>query len=147
MSGIQKDVQDTIIGLSSGGLPSGVAVIRVSGSRSRVLLEAHGIHNPTPRLAQLVLIRNRNDKSVLDQSLCLWFPGPASFTGEDCAELQVHGGRAVVAAILDSLLGCDDVRLAEAGEFSKRAFENGRLDLTEVEGLSDLIVAETEAQP
>jgi tRNA modification GTPase len=136
---------DTIYALSSGALPAGVAVIRISGPRTaEVLAELCGIL-PAPRQAVLRSIRNRNG-DVLDQGLVLYFPGPASFTGEDCAELQVHGGRAVVNAILTELAVLPGLRHAEAGEFSRRAFHNDKFDLVEIEGLADLLVAETEMQ-
>ncbi|MFK5978195.1 MAG: tRNA uridine-5-carboxymethylaminomethyl(34) synthesis GTPase MnmE [Rhizobiaceae bacterium] len=137
---------NTIFALSSGQLPSGIAVIRISGPRCRFVIETMAGKLPSPRKASLCELLSFEDKEVLDQGLVLWFPGPDSFTGEDCAELQVHGGRAVVAAVLRSLGTVDGLRMAEAGEFSRRAFENGRLDLTELEGLSDLIAAQSEAQ-
>ncbi|WP_349437727.1 tRNA uridine-5-carboxymethylaminomethyl(34) synthesis GTPase MnmE [Pararhizobium sp. A13] len=136
---------DTIYALSSGGLPSGVAVIRISGPQTRPALERLCGSAPPPRHATLRSIRNRNN-DVLDQGLVLYFSAPASFTGEDCAELQVHGGRAVVDAILSELSVVPGLKHAEAGEFSRRAFHNGKLDLVEIEGLADLIAAETEMQ-
>src|SRR5205823_4928853 len=99
-----------------------------------------------PRRAALRRLRSPTSKAVLDEALVLWFPGPATETGEDMAELHLHGGRAVVAAVLDALGKLPGLRPAEAGEFTRRAFENGRLDLTAVEGLADLVFAETEAQ-
>lgn len=138
-------VADTIYALSSGGLPSGVAVIRISGPQTRSALERLCGSLPQPRQATLRLVRNRNN-DVLDQGLVLYFPAPASFTGEDCAELQVHGGRAVIDAILAELSVIPGLKHAEAGEFSRRAFHNNKLDLVEIEGLADLIVAETEMQ-
>lgn len=135
---------DTIVALSSGSLPSGVAVIRVSGPASRTILEA--IHPKGAEPRRLLLADIRLGGEVLDRGLLAWMPGPHSFTGEDCLELQVHGSTAVVKAILREITRFTDVRLAEAGEFTRRAFENGKLDLTEVEGLSDLISAETEGQ-
>ncbi|TNM60650.1 tRNA uridine-5-carboxymethylaminomethyl(34) synthesis GTPase MnmE [Aliirhizobium smilacinae] len=136
--------QATIFSLSSGQPPAGVAVIRISGSLTSNVLAAVAGSLPPARLASLRTIRKRNGE-VLDQGLVLYFPAPNSFTGEDCAELQVHGSRAVVNAISETLreLG---LRQAEAGEFARRAFEHGRLDLVEVEGLSDLVSAETEMQ-
>lgn len=135
---------DTIVALSSGGLPSGVAVIRLSGpSAGPILGEMLGAL-PAPRRLTLAAIEVGGE--VLDRGLGAWFPGPRSFTGEDCAELQVHGSPAVVRALLRGLSAHPGVRLAEAGEFTRRAFENGKLDLTEVEGLGDLIEAETEGQ-
>lgn len=136
---------DTIYALSSGALPAGVAVIRISGSSTAHVLRTLCGSVPPPRQAALRSIRNRNG-DVLDQGLVLYFTAPASFTGEDCAELQVHGGRAVVDAILAELSLMPGSRHAEAGEFSRRAFHNGKMDLVEVEGLADLISAETEMQ-
>ncbi|QRM56771.1 tRNA uridine-5-carboxymethylaminomethyl(34) synthesis GTPase MnmE [Sinorhizobium sp. BG8] len=135
---------DTIFALSSGGLPSGVAVIRISGPQCFAVLGELCGPVPAPRVAGLRPIRNRNGEQ-LDTGLALYFPAPASFTGEDCGELQIHGGRAVVASVLRTLSE-SGLRQAEAGEFTRRAFHNGKLDLIEVEGLSDLIVAETEMQ-
>ena len=137
-------LDDTIYALSSGGLPSGVGVIRISGNLTRDWLLSLCGQMPPPRVATLVSIRARNS-SILDQGLVLFFPSPNSFTGEDIAELQVHGGKAVVSAILSELSDLGG-RHAEAGEFSRRAFLKGKLDLVEIEGLSDLIVAETEMQ-
>lgn len=136
---------DTIFALSSGGLPSGVAIIRISGVAAGGAVAALCGDIPAPRHAALRPIRNRNGEE-LDRGLILFFPGPNSFTGEDCAELQVHGGRATVKAVLEVLRQMEGLRPAEAGEFSRRAFLNGRMDLVEVEGLADLIVAETEMQ-
>lgn len=136
--------QETIFALSSGQPPAGVAVIRISGLATKAILEQIAGTVPAPRQAGLRTIRNRNGE-MLDQGLVLYFQAPHSFTGEDCAELQVHGSRAVVNAVAATLkeLG---LRPAEAGEFARRAFEQGRLDLVEVEGLSDLVSAETEMQ-
>lgn len=145
-AGVSMSGPDTVFALSSGQLPSGIAVIRISGPRCRFVIETMAGELPSPRKASLREIVSFQDEQVLDQGLVLWFPGPASFTGEDCAELQIHGGRAVVSAVLRSLGSIDGLRMAEAGEFSRRAFENGRLDLTELEGLSDLIAAQSEAQ-
>jgi tRNA modification GTPase len=136
---------DTIYALSSGGLPSGVAVIRLSGSRSQFALTVLGVEIPEPRLAKLRTIRNQNDL-VIDTALVLFFPAPFSFTGEDCVEIHLHGGRAVVQSCFQALSLIDGLRLAEAGEFTKRAFDNGKMDLTEAEGLADLISSETEMQ-
>lgn len=136
---------DTIFALSSGGLPSGVAVIRLSGPASGQAVQALCGRQPAERRASLLSIRNRNGEK-LDAGLILFFQGPNSFTGEDCAELQIHGGRATVKAVLAELAGMAGLRAAEAGEFSRRAFLNGRMDLIEVEGLADLIAAETEMQ-
>ena len=136
---------DTIYALSSGGLPSGVAVIRISGPKALDVTESLVGALPAARQAVLKTIRTRNG-FVLDRGLVLVFPGPASFTGEDCAEIHVHGGKAVVAALLAELATFEQCRLAEHGEFSRRALENGKMDLVEVEGLADLISAETEMQ-
>ncbi|NRP17134.1 tRNA modification GTPase MnmE [Ensifer adhaerens] len=136
---------DTIYALSSGALPAGVAVIRISGPRTIDVVGSLCGAVPEPRVASLKPIRSRNGLTI-DSGLVVYFRGPASFTGEDCAELQVHGSRAVVQMLLHELSGFDGLRHAEAGEFSRRAFQNGKMDLVEIEGLSDLIVAETEMQ-
>jgi tRNA modification GTPase len=135
---------DTIVALSSGAVPSGVAVLRLSGPASSGLLTR--LTGALPRPRALMLAALTADGGLIDRGLVAWFPAPHSFTGEDCAELQVHGSRAVVRTLLRWLSAQGGVRLAEAGEFTRRAFENGKLDLTEVEGLGDLIVAETEGQ-
>ena len=131
---------ETIVAHASGAGVSAVAVIRISGSSTRAVLEHLTRMLPVPREATLRRIGD------IDRGLVLWFPAPASFTGEDMAELQVHGGRAVVQAVAEAVLAVAGTRLAEPGEFARRAFENGKLDLTEVEGLADLVSAETEAQ-
>ncbi|WP_108396738.1 tRNA uridine-5-carboxymethylaminomethyl(34) synthesis GTPase MnmE [Devosia submarina] len=133
---------DTIVALSSGATPSGVAVLRLSGSLVRDILESVVGKVPEPRRLALRAIGH---DSLLDRGLVAYFPAPHSFTGEDCAELQVHGSPAGVRAIL-RLLTSLGARLAEAGEFTRRAFENGKLDLVEIEGLGDLLEAETENQ-
>ena len=135
---------DTIVALSSGAVPAGVAVIRLSGPDAGPVLVGMLGQLPTPR--KLILSDIALEGETLDRGLLAWMPGPRSFTGEDCAELQLHGSPAVVRAVLRRLVARPGVRLAEAGEFTRRAFENGKLDLTEVEGLGDLIVAETENQ-
>ena len=137
---------DTIFALSSGRPPAAIAVVRMSGPRSRVALEALIGRVPEPRTATLARVRDPASGDVIDQALVLWFPGPRSETGEDTAELQLHGGRAVIAAVLAAIGRLDGFRLAEPGEFTRRAFENGQLDLTQVEALADLIYADTEAQ-
>jgi len=137
---------DTIFALSSGRPPSAIAVVRISGPRAGDALKALAGKLPSPRQAGLARLRDPATGDVIDEALVLWFPGPASETGEDTAELQLHGGRAVIAATLAALSRVEGLRLAEAGEFTRRAFENGKLDLTAVEGLADLIMAETEAQ-
>ena len=138
--------QDTIFALSSGGLPSGVAVVRVSGPAVCEVVRVIVGTMPPARVVSLKKIRSRNGELVIDEGLVFWFEGPASFTGEDCAEFQLHGGRAIVASFLENLGAFDGCRMAEPGEFSKRAFENGKFDLTEIEGLSDLIAADSEEQ-
>lgn len=138
---------DTIYALSSGAARAGVAVIRMSGSECEAVLAAMtGSRVPEPRYAALRKLRDLRDGAVLDEALVFWFPGPKSFTGEDMAELHLHGGRAIVAAMLDVLGAFDGLRMAEPGEFTRRAFDNGKLDLTVAEGLADLIDAQTEAQ-
>ncbi|HTS41802.1 MAG TPA: tRNA uridine-5-carboxymethylaminomethyl(34) synthesis GTPase MnmE [Xanthobacteraceae bacterium] len=138
--------RDTIFALSSGRPPAAIAVVRISGPRARFGLETIAGAVPEPRQARLVRVRDPKSAEDIDEALALWFPGPKSETGEDVAELQLHGGRAVVASVLAALGKLEGFRLAEPGEFTRRAFENGRLDLTAVEGLADLISAETEAQ-
>ena len=137
--------RDTIFALSSGGLPSGVAVVRVSGPHVETVLLAATGRIPAPRKAELCAIRQQ-DGTVLDRGLVLYFPAPNSFTGEDCAEFHVHGGKAVVQAMLSLLTTHEGLRHAEAGEFTRRAFLNGKIDLTGAEALADLIASETEAQ-
>jgi tRNA modification GTPase len=144
MSRESVPTNDTIVALASGPGLAAIAVIRVSGPRTRVALQALCGGVPPPRHAALRDVGSRG--APLDRGLVLWFPGPSSFTGEDMAELQLHGSRAVVRAVIDALIALPGIRLAEPGEFARRAFENGKLDLTEVEGLADLINAETEAQ-
>ncbi len=136
---------DTIFALSSGSLPSGVAIIRISGERSRFVCETISGGLPPARRAVLRDIRS-DAGEIIDRGLVFWMPAPQSFTGEDCLEIHAHGGRAVIAAILATLARLPTLRLAEAGEFTRRAFINGKLDLTQAEGLADLIAAETEAQ-
>ncbi|WP_420407730.1 tRNA uridine-5-carboxymethylaminomethyl(34) synthesis GTPase MnmE [Hoeflea sp.] len=136
---------ETIFALSSGAVPAGVAVIRLSGPGVRFGLETLAGSVPPARLATLCAIRD-TDGVVLDKGLALFFPGPNSFTGEDVAEFQIHGSPASVQAVLRTLGRLEGFRSAEPGEFTRQAFANGKMDLTEVEGLSDLLLAETEAQ-
>jgi len=138
--------RSTIFALSSGRPPAAIAVVRVSGPRAGVALEKLIGRLPEPRKAALARVRDPASCEVIDEALALWFPAPRSETGEDVAELQLHGGQAVIAGVLDALAMIEGCRPAEAGEFTRRAFENGRLDLTAVEGLADLIAAETPAQ-
>jgi len=137
---------DTIFALSSGRPPAAIAVVRISGPRAGEALKAVSGKLPAPRTAALVRLRDPQTDETIDQALALWFPAPQSETGEDVAELQLHGGRAVIAAMLTALSKLKGLRPAEAGEFSRRAFENGKLDLTAVEGLADLVMAETQGQ-
>ena len=135
----------TIFALSSGRAPSAIAVVRVSGPGSGPALTALGGKIPPARAATRVLLRDASGQP-LDDAVVLWFPGPASATGEDVAEFHVHGGRAVLASIFTALAAQENMRVAEPGEFTRRAFENGKLDLTEAEGLDDLIHADTDRQ-
>jgi tRNA modification GTPase len=137
---------DTIFALSSGRGPAAIAVVRISGPRAGMALTALGVKIPQPRKAGLARVRDPESGEMIDEALVLWFPGPNSETGEDVAELQLHGGRAVIAATLAALGRIEGLRAAEGGEFTRRAFENGKLDLTAVEGLADLVSAETEGQ-
>lgn len=137
---------ETIFALSSGFGRAGVAVLRLSGPGVRDILLAMIGHVPEPRRAKLARFKDPKSGELIDRGLVLFFPAPASFTGEDCAEFHCHGGPAIVAAMLRALAGSEAARPAEPGEFARRAFANGKLDLTEVEGLADLIEAETEAQ-
>src|SRR5580700_3833312 len=135
----------TIFALSSGRPPSAIAIVRISGPQAGVALTSLAGKIPEPRMASRVLLRD-SSRQPIDDAVVLWFPGPASATGEDVAELHVHGGRAVLAALFAALSALDNVRPAEAGEFTRRAFENGKIDLTEAEGLDDLIHADTDRQ-
>jgi tRNA modification GTPase len=125
--------------------PAAIVVVRVSGRRAGAALEALAGRLPAPRRASLAELKDA-DGAPLDRALLLWFPGPATATGEDLAELHLHGGRAVVAAVEAALAALPGLRRAEAGEFTRRAFDNGRIDLAEAEGLADLLAAETESQ-
>ena len=139
-------MSDTIFAQASGPGRAGVAVIRVSGPGARSALDQiAGSPRPEPRQATLRGFRRPDEGGVIDRGLVLWFPGPGSFTGEDCVEFHVHGGPAVVEAMAHALTVCG-ARPAEAGEFTRRAFSNAKMDLTEAEGLADLIDAETEGQ-
>jgi tRNA modification GTPase len=135
---------DTIFALSSGAPPAAVALIRISGPRADAALAALAGRLPEPRVATFRRLRAGNE--VLDNTVILRFPGPNSATGEDISELHLHGGRAVVARALAVLAAMPGLRPAEPGEFTRRAFENGRIDLAEAEGLADLLEAETESQ-
>jgi tRNA modification GTPase len=144
------DPCDTIFALSSGRPPAAIAVVRVSGPQAADAIRTLAGRLPEPRRAALLRLMSASAEDAppepIDDALVLWFPGPRSETGEDTAEFQLHGGPAVIAAMLSALGRIDGLRPAEPGEFTRRAFENGKLDLTRVEGLADLIGAETEAQ-
>jgi tRNA modification GTPase len=139
-------MQDTIFALSSGGLPSGIAVIRISGPQSRVAVETMCDIFEFSSGVVLSNILNPDSSELLDKALVLTFVSPNSFTGEDVVEFQVHGGKAVVDGIIQVLAGLNNFRMAEPGEFTYRAFENGKLDLTQAEGIADLIASESENQ-
>ncbi|MEO3471097.1 tRNA uridine-5-carboxymethylaminomethyl(34) synthesis GTPase MnmE [Roseomonas sp. CAU 1739] len=136
---------DTIFALASGAGRGAIAVLRVSGPASGTILADVAGGLPRPRTASLRRLRDPDGGEVLDQAVVLWFPGPGSYTGEDGAELHLHGGPAVIAAV-GGVLAARGARPAEPGEFTRRAFLNGRMDLTAAEGIADLIAAETEAQ-
>lgn len=135
----------TIFALSSGRPPSAIAIVRVSGPQADATLRTLADKIPAPRTATKTLLRGAESQPI-DDAVVLWFPAPASATGEDVVEFHVHGGRAVLAALLAELSAIENVRPAEPGEFTRRAFENGKLDLTEAEGLDDLIHADTDQQ-
>ena len=137
----------TIYALSSGPGISGVAVIRVSGKETISVIKAlTGKDLPRPRLATLRKINNTNTFELIDEGIILWFPGPQSYTGEDMVEFHVHGSKAVVEAIQNSISQVKDCRLAEPGEFTKLAFQNGKINLLKAESIADLISSETEIQ-
>ncbi len=136
---------DTIFAVSSGRPPAAIAVLRISGPRARTVGEALAGTLPAPRVAAVRRLRDAAGET-LDQALTLFFPGPGTATGEDVLELHLHGGRAVVAAVEAALAQQPGVRLAEPGEFTRRALESGRLDLAQTEGLADLLEAETDGQ-
>ena len=136
---------DTIFALSSGAPPAAIAVIRISGPQAGAALMQLAGTLPRPRHASYRVLRDGAGE-VLDRALVLWLPGPASATGEDSAELHCHGGRAVISAVEGSLAAQPKLRRATPGEFTRRAFVNGRIDLAEAEGLADLLTAETELQ-
>ena len=125
---------------------AGVAVLRVSGPRAHSLFDLFHVKQTDPRVATHVVYLHPETQDPLDDGLVLWFPGPRSFTGEDVLELHIHGGLAVQEAFLDVLSAQDGFRWAQPGEFSRRAFENGKLDLTQVEAIADLVDAETDSQ-
>ena len=136
---------DTIFALSSGAPPAGIGVIRVTGPHAGSALEALAGTLPKPRHATRAWLKD-GEGNILDDGLVLWFPAPGSVTGEDLAEFHLHGGRAVVDGVEEALAKIEGLRKARAGEFTRRAFANGRIDLAEAEGLADLLSAETELQ-
>ena len=137
----------TIYALASGSGISGVAVIRVSGDNvKRVIKLLTGKELPSPRVATLRKISNINTSELIDEGIIIWFPGPESYTGEDMAEFHVHGGKAVILAIQNQISRIENCRLAEPGEFTKLAFQNGKINLLKAESIADLISAETEIQ-
>jgi tRNA modification GTPase len=135
----------TIFALSSGRPPSAIAIVRVSGPQASAALKVLAGKTPAPRVATRALLRDVEGQAI-DDAVVLYFPGPASATGEDVAEFHIHGGRAVLTSLLASLAAMKNLRAAEPGEFTRRAFEHGKLDLTEAEGLDDLIRADTDRQ-
>lgn len=137
---------NTIFAPATAPGPAGVAVVRISGPQAGEALRRLAGALPAPRQAALRRLRSGPAGEILDQGLTLWFPRPRSFTGEDVAELHLHGGRATLRAVLDALRQMQGLRPAEPGEFTRRAFANGKLDLTQVEALADLVQAETEGQ-
>jgi len=137
----------TIYALSSGPGMAGVAVVRVSGKEtSKVIKLITGEDLPAPRVATLRKMNNINTNELIDEGLIIWFPGPQSYTGEDLAEFHVHGSRAVVVALHETISKIQNCRLAEPGEFTKRAFQNGKINLLKAESIGDLISSETEIQ-
>ena len=137
----------TIYALSSGPGISGIAIIRISGKEtSRVIELLTGKPAPKPRVATLRKINKINTSELIDEGIILWFPGPESYTGEDMAEIQVHGSKAVIDALHSSISNINNCRLADPGEFTKLAFQNGKINLLKAESVADLISAETEIQ-
>ena len=137
----------TIYALSSGPGISGVAIIRISGSKASEIIELLTAKKiPKPRMATLRKVNKISTSELIDEGIILWFPGPKSYTGEDMAEIHIHGGKAVVLAVQEELSKIKNCRLAEPGEFTKLAFQNGKINLLKAESIADLISAETEIQ-
>ena len=137
----------TIFALSSGPGTSGIAIIRISGPEASLVIKKLTEKNiPEPRVATLRKINYINTSELIDEGMILWFPGPESYTGEDLAEIHVHGSKTVVEAIHSSISKIKNCRLAEPGEFTKIAFQNGKINLLKAESIGDLIASETEIQ-
>ncbi len=137
----------TIYALSTGPGISGVAIVRISGPESSLVIKSlTDKEMPKPRMATLRKIHNSNTSKLIDEGIIIWFPGPHSYTGEDMAEIHVHGGKAVIQALHSSISNIKNCRLAEPGEFTKLAFQNGKINLLKAESIADLISAETEIQ-
>jgi tRNA modification GTPase len=137
----------TIFALSTGPGVSGVAIVRISGPEASNVIESlTGKEVPKPRMATLRKINNTNTSELIDEGIIIWFPGPESYTGEDMAEIHIHGGKAVILALQNEISKNKNCRLAEPGEFTKLAFLNGKINLLKAESLADLISAETEIQ-
>ncbi|MBW0143940.1 tRNA uridine-5-carboxymethylaminomethyl(34) synthesis GTPase MnmE [Sphingomicrobium clamense] len=143
---MEAAASDTIVALSSGSLPAAIAVVRMSGPRAPEVAEAIAGALPAPRTASLRVLRDPSDASPIDEALVLHFPAPDTATGEEIVEFQCHGSNAVVRKLIDVMTSVKGCRLAQPGEFTRRALESGRVDLTAAEGLGDLLAAETEAQ-
>jgi len=137
----------TIYALSSGPGISGIAIIRISGpNASKAITLLTGQPVPLPRMATLRKIKNINTSELIDEGIVIWFPGPESYTGEDMAEIHIHGGKAIILALQNEISKIKNFRLAEPGEFTKIAFQNGKINLLKAESIADLISAETEIQ-
>jgi len=137
----------TIYALSTGPGISGIAIVRVSGAEAGLVVKKlTGRSVPTPRLATMRKINKINSSELIDEGIILWFPGPESYTGEDLVEFHIHGSKAVIDALHNSISKVEDCRLAEPGEFTKLAFQNGKINLLKAESIADLISAETEIQ-
>ena len=137
----------TIYALSTGPGVSGVAIIRISGTESSNIIKSlTGREIPSPRMASLRKINYINTSELIDEGIIIWFPGPESYTGEDMAEIHVHGGKAVILALKREIAKIKNCRLAEPGEFTKLAFQNGKINLLKAESIGDLIASETEIQ-
>lgn len=139
-------LRDTIYAFATAPGKAGVAIVRISGAMSLPIATLLGVKPLTPRVAQLAIIRDPANGEMIDQAVCLYFPAPHSFTGEDVLEIQLHGGLAIRTRIIAVLAAISGVRMAEPGEYARRAYMAGKMDLTEIEGLSDLIDAETHQQ-